>query len=51
MDDGRTAEEILVAPGPGEAKARGRAVKNFDQNTWDANCNAVVERGSLLKLS
>ena len=51
MDDESTAEKILAAPGPGEAKAFGRAVKNFDQSTWDANCDAVVERGNFLKFS
>ncbi|MCJ1459064.1 hypothetical protein MMC28_009441 [Mycoblastus sanguinarius] len=49
MGDDAVAEKILVAPGPGEAKALGREVSNFDQEVWDANCDGVVERGNLLK--
>ena len=51
MDDESTAEKILATPGPAEVKAFGRAVKNFDQDTWDSNCDAVVERGNFLKFS
>ncbi len=51
MDDEGAAEKILAAPGPGEAKALGRAVKSFDQEIWDANCDALVERGNFLKFS
>ena len=51
MDDEDAAEKILAAPSPAEAKALGRAIKNFDQDTWDANCDALVERGNFLKFS
>ena len=46
MDDEDTVEKILAAHSPAEAKAFGRAVKDFDQDTWDANCDALVERGN-----
>lgn len=49
MGDDETSEKILSASGPGEAKALGRAVKDFDQEVWDENCDMVVERANLLK--
>lgn len=51
MGDDSVAEKILATPGPGEAKALGREVSNFDQEVWDANCDGVVERANLLKFS
>ena len=51
MGDDEVAEKILATKGPGEAKALGREVKNFDQQLWDANCDGVVERANLLKFS
>ena len=49
MGDDEVAEKILATKGPGEAKALGREVKNFDQPLWDENCDGVVERANLLK--
>ena len=51
MSDATTASRILAAAGPAEAKALGREVKNFDQGTWERHCDAIVERGNLLKFS
>ena len=51
MCDDEVAEKNLATKGPGDAKALGREVKNFDQQLWDANCDGVVERANLLKFS
>ena len=51
MSDAATAQEILDAPGPAEAKSLGRQVKNFDQATWERHCDAIVERANFLKFS
>ena len=51
MSDSVTAQRILAAPGPAQAKALGREVKNFDQGVWELNCDAIVERGNYLKFS
>ena len=51
MGDDATAEKILAAKNPAEAKALGREVSDFDQEVWDANCDGVVERANLLKFS
>ena len=49
MGDDETAEKILAASGPAEAKALGREVRNFDQTLLDENCDRVVEKENLLK--
>jgi ribA/ribD-fused uncharacterized protein len=49
MGDGGTADKILAAETPAEAKALGREVKNFKQEVWDQNCDRVVEQGQFLK--
>ena len=49
MSDNSVAEEILAAKTPGEAKALGRKVRNFDQSVWNENCDRVVEEGNFLK--
>jgi ribA/ribD-fused uncharacterized protein len=51
MSDSATVQKILEAPGPAEAKALGREVKNFDQDKWEQNCDAIVEGGDYLKFS
>ncbi|MEW6278856.1 MAG: NADAR family protein [Candidatus Eremiobacterota bacterium] len=40
---------ILKAPHPGEAKSRGRQVKGFDPDRWNAESFAVVVQGNLAK--
>jgi ribA/ribD-fused uncharacterized protein len=51
VSDLATAQKILDAPGPAEAKALGREVKNFGHETWERNCDAIVEEGNYLKFS
>lgn len=47
--DGTAAEKILAAASPGEAKALGRAVGGFDEETWAAHRYDIVVRGNLAK--
>ncbi|SEM67849.1 hypothetical protein SAMN05660976_05765 [Nonomuraea pusilla] len=49
-DDAKAAE-ILAAGHPGEAQALGRAVRGFDQETWDAHRSGIVARGNTAKFS
>ena len=51
MGDQETAERILAAQTPGEAKALGREVKGFDEAKWMGNCDRIVEEGQYLKFS
>jgi len=51
LGDNAVAEKILVTKGPGEIKALGRGVSNFDHDVWNANCDGVVERANFLKFS
>jgi len=51
MGDTEIAEQTLACATPGEAKALGRKVRNFDQKMWDENCDRVVEQGNYLKFS
>ncbi|GAA3644205.1 NADAR family protein [Nonomuraea antimicrobica] len=47
--DGERAAEILAAGHPGEAKALGRAIRGFDEETWQAHRFAIVVRGNTAK--
>ncbi|MFI6814871.1 NADAR family protein [Nonomuraea sp. NPDC050328] len=47
--DHEAASEILAARHPGEAKAVGRTVRGFDEQTWNAHRFDIVVRGSLAK--
>ncbi|TXT15774.1 hypothetical protein VHUM_00277 [Vanrija humicola] len=49
--DPGAADGVLAARGPKEAKALGRALRNFDQGAWDGVADAVVERGNYFKFS
>lgn len=49
MGDEEIAQETLEAKTPGEAKALGRKVRNFQQKIWDENCDRVVGEGQYLK--
>jgi ribA/ribD-fused uncharacterized protein len=49
--DAGTAAKILAARHPGEAKALGRAVANFDEAEWRRERFAVVVAGSVHKFS
>lgn len=47
--DAEMRARILAAKTPGDAKALGRKVRDFDQATWDANAFAIVVRGNVAK--
>ncbi|GLW98958.1 hypothetical protein Misp02_30450 [Microtetraspora sp. NBRC 16547] len=49
FSDAPTAERILTAGHPGEAKTLGRAVRGFDQRVWNAHRFDVVVRGNTAK--
>lgn len=49
--DDETLASILAARTPGEAKALGRRVRGFDEDTWNAHRMAIVVEGSVLKFS
>ncbi|KAK8854754.1 hypothetical protein IAR55_003493 [Kwoniella newhampshirensis] len=49
FDDLETAERIIEADTPSEAKALGRMVKGFDKKRWDETNDAVVQRGNYHK--
>ena len=46
-----TAERILQARNPGEAKALGREVRNFDESVWLAKRFGIVVEANLAKFS
>jgi ribA/ribD-fused uncharacterized protein len=47
--DGESADRILAAGHPGEAKKLGRTVRGFDEPTWDAHRFGIVVRGNVAK--
>jgi ribA/ribD-fused uncharacterized protein len=47
--DAAMAGQILAAPDPKRAKALGRRVADFDQQTWEAHRYAVVVAGNTAK--
>lgn len=47
--DGTTAAAILAAPHPGAAKALGRRVADFDEQTWAAHRYEIVVRANRAK--
>ncbi|WP_455432710.1 NADAR family protein [Streptosporangium soli] len=49
FEDHQTAVKFLAASHPGEAKALGRAVWDFDEQTWRARRFEIVVRGSIAK--
>ena len=51
FDDQEILEKILLAKTPGEAKALGRKVRNFDNTTWEAHRYEIVKQGNLHKFS
>lgn len=51
MGDTETAERILKAPHPSDAKALGRLVRGFDRERWNREADRVVEEGNWLKFS
>lgn len=49
--DSETAERILTADHPREAKTLGRQVADFDQKSWESVCFDIVVTGNLAKFS
>ena len=49
FDDRKTAERVLAATHPKQAKDLGRQVRNFDQATWEAHRYAIVVTGNTHK--
>jgi len=49
--DDEACQNVLGAKSPGAAKAIGRTVKGFDQNTWDENRFNIVVRANKAKFS
>jgi ribA/ribD-fused uncharacterized protein len=49
FDDARTAERILAAEHPKQAKDLGRQVRNFDQAAWEAHRYDIVVEGNTHK--
>ncbi|WP_405084855.1 NADAR family protein [Microbispora sp. NBC_01389] len=47
--DDQTAERVLAAGHPNEAKTLGRTVRDFDEQVWNAQRFGIVVRGSLAK--
>ena len=47
--DGRTAEQVLAARHPGEAKQLGRRVRGFTEERWARERYGIVVRGSIAK--
>ncbi|MCP3935691.1 MAG: NADAR family protein [Actinomycetia bacterium] len=47
--DDEALEEILTAATPGEAKALGRGVRDFDNAAWEAHRSDIVTRASVAK--
>lgn len=51
FNDAEAAELILKTVHPGDVKAIGRAIKNYDDAIWSAKRFDVVVKGNLLKFS
>ncbi|MEU9884532.1 NADAR family protein [Sphaerisporangium sp. NPDC051011] len=47
--DGETAAAVLAADHPAEAKALGRRVRGFTDETWNAHRSEIVTRGNIAK--
>lgn len=51
FNDQKTLNEIISAVEPSEVKKLGRAVRNYDQETWEENRFEIVVRGNFHKFS
>ncbi|NSC23847.1 NADAR family protein [Streptomyces albus subsp. chlorinus] len=47
--DAETERRVLAAPGPGAAKALGRQVRGFDEETWERERFGIVVEANLAK--
>ena len=48
--DNEIAEQILKAHKPGQMKALGRKVTNFDEKIWAENREKIVKKGNIAKV-
>lgn len=51
FEDEEIRERIILCEKPGEAKALGREVRNFDPTIWEAERFAIVRKGNYHKFS
>lgn len=51
FNDNKVADQIINCVTPGEAKALGRKVLNFDNDIWNAHRENIVKEGNYLKFS
>ena len=51
FSDDATAAKIVTAREPGEAKALGRIVRNFDETTWRQHREGIAITGNMAKFS
>lgn len=51
FNDQATARRIMQTADAKTVKALGRAVRNFDENTWVQNRERIIEQGNYLKFS
>jgi predicted NAD-dependent protein-ADP-ribosyltransferase YbiA (DUF1768 family) len=49
--DTASAARILKTDSPRKAKTLGRAVKDFDENVWNANREQIVREGNICKFT
>jgi len=49
--DDETAEAICATPDPGQAKALGRRVRDFDETTWQRHRYEIVVAGNFAKFT
>lgn len=49
--DDASVQEIMKSPDPGRAKAMGRKVRGFDEETWLAHRYEIVRQGSVAKFA
>lgn len=51
FDDQDIADKIVLEPEPKKQKALGRKVKGFDDKTWNAERETIVEEGNWWKFT
>lgn len=49
--DEDVAQQVMQRASPKAQKSLGRKVKNFDEETWNANCEDIVKRANKAKFS
>jgi len=51
FNDETSMRRIMESANPRKQKALGRKVEGFSEEEWDRVCDAIVERGNILKVS